>query len=111
VRSGGRVVLEGSSRDETGRFLPQGEYVHVDFDHSARHITVAQYCRASAPTKITGTVRSNDTFAVSGTGLAGHVTAKSRFTGASSEHHLTDVNVTITSGRGQGVKTWQGHTV
>jgi hypothetical protein len=94
-----------------GRFPPQGEYVHVDVDKSAHHVTVAQACPGSGVRKMLGTIRADGTFAVTGEGVVGPMSARGRFVDPSQEHHFIAVSVTITNGCRAGTETWHAVAV
>ncbi|HWH11509.1 MAG TPA: hypothetical protein VG165_10320 [Solirubrobacteraceae bacterium] len=87
--------------------------VLVKVDKTGNKVTVDQRCMLNVPGRtMTGTIKANHTFSVSGTGIAGHMTARGTFVDPTAGgHYLGAVHVTITNGCAAGSRTWDATLV
>lgn len=92
---------------------PLYQSVLVTVDKTARRVTVDQRCNLKVPgRKISAAISSRGTFSASGTGVAGHMTARGHFIDPNAEGHFGALDVTITSGCTAGsTRTWEAVAV
>lgn len=87
---------------------PAYESVLVYVDKTGHKVTVDQRCKLNVPgRKMRGTIRTDNTFAVSGSGVAGHTAARGRFIHPKAGgRYFAAVDVAITNGCAAGTRTW-----
>jgi hypothetical protein len=85
----------------------------VKVDKTGHKVTVDQRCEIDVPgRKMTGTIKADRTFSVSGPGIAGQMTARGHFIHPTAGgHYLGVVHVTITNGCAAGSLTWEAGLV